>query len=51
MVTAVKRPQGEPGEKWLQDLTPDKCHRASPRPYSLLSSPGGFVRSARMNRT
>ena len=34
MVTAVKRPAGETREKWLQDLTPDKCHRASSRPYS-----------------
>jgi hypothetical protein len=34
MVTAVKRPAGKPGEKRLPDLTPDKCHRASSRPYS-----------------
>ena len=32
MVTAVKRPAGETGEKWLRDLTPER-HRASPRPY------------------
>ena len=34
MVTAVKRPAGETRGKWLRDLTPGKCHRASSRPYS-----------------
>ena len=34
MVTAVKRPAGETRGKWLRDLKPEKCHRASSRPYS-----------------
>ena len=34
MVTAVKRPAGETRGKWLRDLKPEKCHRASSRPYT-----------------
>jgi len=32
MVTAVKRPAGEPGEKWLRDLAPDNATAPAPDP-------------------
>ena len=32
MVTAVKRPAGEPGEKWLRDLTPGNATAPAPDP-------------------
>jgi hypothetical protein len=38
MDTAVKRPSGETGEKWLPDLNTRQRHRASPRPYTKVDS-------------
>ena len=37
MVTAVKRPQGKPGEKWLRDLTPDNATAPAPDPTATFS--------------
>ena len=33
-VTAAGQPDGKPPARRLPDLHPDKCHRASARPYS-----------------
>ena len=40
MVTAVKRPAGEPGEKWLRDLAPDNATAPAPDPTGQVISPG-----------